>query len=305
MAHWLMLMAALALPRAAAASCVDDAKPYDEAELRGRIAWLASPELDGRAAGSAGDESARAYIAARFRCLGLEPGGVDGGYEQPVVVDGKPAANVVGYVKGSDARVGAEVILVGAHHDHLGGGRLGANDNASGVAALLAVAQAVRQHTAPRRTILFVTFDGEEAGLLGSAELVAHPPAVAPLDRIVAVVNLDMLGSYTARGVVYAFGTFPGSAARAFLERPHPGLHVGLGGHSERGDHLAFCRRGVPYTFFWTPDPRCYHERCDTADRIDGAPLTAIATLAGGLVEELAQTALDLAGARRRGCGAP
>jgi Zn-dependent M28 family amino/carboxypeptidase len=254
--------------------------------------------------GSAGDAAARAAIAARFRCLGLEPGGADGGYEQPFVVEGRRAANVVGVLPGSEPSVASQVILVGAHHDHLGDGHLGANDNASGVAALLAVAQAVRRHGAPRRAIVFVTFDGEEAGLLGSAELAAHPPAAAPLDRVVLVVNLDMIGSYAARDVVYAFGTFAGSPARAALARRTPGLHVVLGGHSDRGDQAAFCARGIPYAFFWTPDPRCYHERCDTADRVDTAHLAAIAERAGDLVEALADGATDLAEAKRRhGCG--
>jgi len=304
MVRRIAVLLSLAVTRAAISSesCVEDG----EAGLRKGIERLASPDLDGRAAGSEGDALARAFVAERFRCLGLEPGGKSGRYEQPFVAGGKATANVVGYVKGSDATVGSEIILVGAHHDHLGGGFLGANDNASGVVALLAIAQAVRQHGPPRRTLAFVTFGAEEAGLLGSAELVAHPPAALPLDRVVEVVNLDMVGSYASRDVVYAFGTFPGLPSRTILGAlRHPRLHVGLGGHSVRGDQVAFCRRGIPYTFFWTPDTRCYHERCDTAERIDYAHMADIAALAGDLVEHLANDDIDLIESkRRRGCGA-
>jgi len=296
--------AAPAPPDAAIPSCVDDGEPYGAAELRARVAFLASEKLDGRAPGTDGDRTARAHIVERFRCLGLTAGGAGGSYEQPF----DDTANVVGYVPGDDPKVGTEIILVGAHHDHLGKGFLGANDNASGVAALLAVAQAVRRHGTPRRTIAFVTFGAEETGLVGSAYFVAHPPAAVPLDRVVEIVNLDMVGSHASAGAVYAFGTFPKLPARTILAElgpKFPKLNVGLGGHSVRGDHLGFCRQRIPYVFFWTPDRRCYHEKCDTADRLDYPRMADIAALAGGLVQRLADTDVDLAAAKTRsGCGA-
>jgi hypothetical protein len=285
-------------------SCVDDGAPYGVEELRARVALLASPALDGRAPGTDGDRAARAHIVERFRCLGLVAGGAGGSYEQPF----DDTANVIGLARGGDAKVGAEIVLVVAHHDHLGGGFLGANDNASGVAALLAIAQAVRRHGTPRRTIAFATFGAEEQGLVGSTHLVASPPASLPLDRVVQVINLDMVGSHASSNAVAAFGTFRGQPSRAILARlddGYPKLNVGLGGHSVRGDHLGFCKQGIPYVFFWTPDRRCYHERCDTADRLDYPRMADIAGLAGGLVQELADTEVDLAAARARsGCGA-
>ena len=214
---------------------------------------------------------------------------------------------MIGYVPGADPRVGGEIIVIGAHHDHVGSGHLGANDNASGVAGLLAIAQAVaRRDARPRRTIAFVAFGGEEAGLLGSTHFTAHPPAALPLARVVHYVNLDMIGSHAAKRVVYAFGTFanrPATTALARLDDRYPRLRVGLGGHSVRGDHVPFCARGVPYTFFWTPDPRCYHARCDTADKLDYPRLADIAALAADLALHLADTGTDLAAARaRHGC---
>jgi hypothetical protein len=288
------------------AGCVNEGAPYDAAALREQIAHLASPELDGRASGSPGDVAARASLADRFRCLGLVPAGAGDSYEQPFTADGRATANLVGYLPGDDAAVGNDIIVVGAHHDHLGDGHLGANDNASGVVALLAIAQAIRQHGKPHRTIAFTLFGGEELGLYGSAYFAAHPPAALPLGRIVYDVNLDMVGSYRSAGAVYAMGTFRGLPATGIvkiLTAEHPALHVGVGGRGVGSDHEAFCKAGVPYVFFWTPDKRCYHERCDTIDKLDAAHLGEIAAFAGALVEHLSDSPGDLAGSRARlGC---
>jgi len=286
--------------------CGDDGAPYDAAALRDRVRSLASPELDGRASGSPGDLAARAGLTERFRCLGLVPAGADGSYEQPFTADGHATANLVGYLPGDDAAVGNDIILVGAHHDHLGDGHLGANDNASGAAALLAIAQAIRQRGKPHRTIAFALFGGEELGLYGSAYFAAHPPAPLPIDRIVYDINLDMVGSYRQAGAVYAMGTFRGLAGTAIvkaLAADHPALHVGVGGRGVGSDHEAFCQAGVPYVFFWTPDKRCYHKRCDTIDQLDAAHLSEIAAFAGELTERLSDSPGNLASARTRlGC---
>jgi hypothetical protein len=286
--------------------CVDDGSPYDAGALRARVAYLASSELDGRAPGTAGDAAARGYLADRFRCLGLVPAGAGGSYEQPFTAEGHATANLVGYLPGDDPAVGSDIILVGAHHDHLGDGHLGANDNASGAAALLAIAQAIRQHGAPHRTVGFVAFGGEELGLVGSAYFAAHPPAALPLDRIVYDVNLDMVGSYASAGAVYAMGTFRGLPATPIVKallREHPALHVGVGGRGVGSDHEAFCKAGVPYVFFWTPDKRCYHARCDTADPLDAVHAGEIAAFAGAVVERLSDSPSDLAASRTRlGC---
>lgn len=282
-------------------SCVDDGKPYDVAVLKELVTFLASKELDGRAPNTDGDRATRKLIADRFRCLGLVPAGDD--YELPFEAAGNPTANVVGYIKGSDPDVGDEIIYVGAHHDHEGKGHLGANDNASGLTGLLAVAQAVRQGEPPRRTIVFATFGGEELGMLGSYHLAAHPPEGLPNDKVVQFINLDMIGTHSARGFVAAMGSLPKLASRPILDklaRKFPKISVAAGGRARGSDYEPLCKQGVPYVFFWTPDPKCYHETCDTADRLDYRAMADIAALAGALTIEMANTDRDLAAARAK-----
>lgn len=115
-----------------------------------------------------------------------------------------------------------------------------------------------------------------------------------------------MVGSYRSRGFVAAMGTVERLPARAMLQagmKAFPRLSVGTGGRAERSDHEAFCAQDIPYVFFWTPDARCYHETCDTADELDTAHMAQIAALAGDLVARLADSTLDLLASRRKlGC---
>ncbi len=267
-----------------------DNKPSDPAVLKAAVAALADPALDGRAPGTDGDKAARTLIRERFEALGLSP------TEQAFTEDGHDTANVLATLAGSDPDAG--IIVVGAHHDHLGKKHLGANDDASGIAALLAVADALHG-TTPKRTIVFAAWGAEEEGELGSEYFVAHP--TIDLDHVVEYINLDMVGSYGSRGFVAAMGTFAKLPARAVLQqamKAYPRLSVGLGGRAERSDHEAFCKQGIPYVFFWTPDARCYHETCDTAANVDVKHMAQIAHLAGDLVSGLADSKTDLAAAR-------
>jgi hypothetical protein len=294
-------------PVAAVKSCVDG-KPFDETVMKEQLAFLASKQLDGRAPGTAGDRAARALIVERFRCLGLVGAGKDGAFELPFEHQGKATANIVGYVEGNDPDVGDQIIYVGAHHDHMGKGMLGANDNASGVVGLLAVAHAVMARPArPKRTIVFATFGAEEEGMVGSYHLAKHPPKALPNEKVVQFINLDMIGSHSSRGVVAAMGALPRLSSRAFLQKlvkNWPKLNVSIGGRARGSDYEPLCKLGVPYVFFWTPDARCYHQKCDTADRIDYARMVDIASLAGALVEQMADTEKDLAAVRTKlGCG--
>jgi hypothetical protein len=289
-------------------SCIDDGKPYDRDTLRDRVAFLASKEFDGRVPGTEADRLTRKWIADRFRCLGLKGAGKDGAFDLPFDAAGKATGNVVGYLEGSDPDIGDQIIYVGAHHDHEGKGHLGANDNASGIAGMLAVAQAIQQQaTKPKRTIVFAAFGGEELGMLGSYHLAKHPPEALPNAKVVQFINLDMIGSHDGRGLVAAMGARPKLASRPFMDRlakKFPAISVSIGGIARGSDYEPLCKLGVPYVFFWTPDPKCYHKACDTADRLDYKSMADIAALAGALTSEMADTDRDLPRSRAKyGCG--
>jgi Zn-dependent M28 family amino/carboxypeptidase len=157
---------------------------------------------------------------------------------------------------------------------------------------------------------VFVAFGAEEApgDLEGSRHFVATAAAGADgLAHVVMMVNLDMVGSYDADGVVMALGTFrglPGRAVVAAAAKTRPGLQVAMGGQGRGSDHEPFCAAGIPYVFFWTPGGRCYHATCDTAERVDVEHMAEIVALAAEVTGELAQTETDLVAAKaKHGCG--
>ena len=297
--RWLVVLGLLA-HTATAAPC-KDGDPFAKDALHDDVAFLASKALDGRAPGTDGDAKARAYIVERFTCLGLAAAGDDGGYEQAFTSGSASTANVIATIKGTSD----DIVIVSAHHDHLGKGHLGANDDASGVAVLLAIAKAAAQADPPTRTLVFAAFGAEEDGMIGSQFFAKHPTIA--LDHVVQFVELDMVGSHSSADLVAAMGVFKGFGARTLLDKhvkEFPKIHVSAGGVARGSDFEPFCKLGVPYAFFWTPDHRCYHETCDTIDRLDLAHMIDIAKLANALVHDLAGTSLDLAKLRtKRGCG--
>jgi hypothetical protein len=180
--------------------------------------------------------------------------------------------------------------LLTAHYDHLGRGwpdvhagdedqvHPGADDNASGVAVLLELARTFAAAGKPRRTILFVAFTGEEAGMLGSRHYVEHP--VLPLDQVMGVINLDTVGRLGDKKLsVLATGTasewphiFRGSSYVTGVEsRMIPDV-------LESSDQKSFIDRGVPAVQVFTDAHTDYHRPGDTADAIDGAGLVKVAT---------------------------
>lgn len=263
------------------------------------LAYLASPALDGRAPGSPGDVAARSFIAERFACLGLATVGSMVGFEQPFTDQaGNHTANVLGQITGTKPGLAAESVLISCHTDHFGGGKLGANDNASGVAALLSIAQdLVNRGIKPDRTLLFAAFGAEETGFEGSEYFMTNPPPAFDTSKLVYNVNMDMVGSYTASKMLHALGSFDGTAGKTAVmahTSEHPNLTLSFGDESSLSDNATFCSRGVPYLFFWTEDTECYHQTCDTSARVDYASLASIAPLVGAVSLELANSSSDL-----------
>ncbi|HEU4628494.1 MAG TPA: M28 family peptidase [Gemmatimonadaceae bacterium] len=261
------------------------ATAVDSARLLGDLTRLADDSMRGRAVGSPEGAEARAFIAHRFDSLGL--GVVGDGRVQPFTFTRRDStqvqgANVVGVVRGTAQP--DRYIVVSAHYDHVGVGRPvngdsiynGADDNASGTAALLALAEWFAQHPA-RHSLLFVAFDGEEAGLRGARAFVADPPV--PLDRIALNVNMDMV-SHSERGELYVAGAAHYPQLRAPLERvalsapivlllghdrPQPTAHDDWTNQSDQG---AFHAKGIPFAYFGVEDHPDYHRPSDEPDTI-------------------------------------
>lgn len=190
--------------------------------------------------------------------------------------------NVVGIVPGRDAARSDEVLVIGAHYDGLGLGgpgsldpvpgeiHNGADDNASGVAAMLELAQWFAYPTnRPARTLAFVAFGAEEMGLLGSSEFVDDPPF--PLKDVAAMINLEMIGRLDEELIVYGIGSspaWPGVLAEA--DDPAAGLAVrSMAEGYGPSDHAPFYLRGVPVLAFFTGVHEDYHRASDDPEEID------------------------------------
>ncbi len=204
-----------------------------------------------------------------------------------VVAERRWTANVVGLWPGETG----EAVVIGAHLDHLGfglpgaslGGVLdrvhpGADDNASGVAGLLEVAQAVAATGRPlRRTVVFVGFAGEELGFLGSSRYVARP--AVPIERTAAMVNLDMVGRAGTGGLqLQGTGTSPLWEALETRLREQASVKVSFRRSGlSASDHSPFYAQHVPVLFFFTGLHKEYHRTSDTADRLDAEGLAEVA----------------------------
>jgi aminopeptidase YwaD len=211
------------------------------------------------------------------------------------------AANVIGLLPGTDPAVGNETIVIGAHYDHLGHGgegslapdehgaiHPGADDNASGTAAVLGLARAFAAAGGARRTLAFVAFAGEELGLLGSAYYASHP--AMPLEMTAAMVNLDMVGRLRD-GKLYVGGVDSGSGLRRLVSESGRGLNLVLemrGDPFAPSDHTTFYTAGRPVLFVFTGAHDDYHRPTDTWDKINAPGLATVTTFAARVVAALA-----------------
>ncbi len=212
--------------------------------------------------------------------------------------DIKTVHNVAAYLPGQTS----EYVVIGAHYDHLGLGdrnslapsqigtvHPGADDNASGTAGVIELARWFSGQPKQKRGILFLTFAGEELGLLGSEWYVNHP--LLPLDHAVTMINMDMIGRIRD-GKVFLSGTGTGTTLAGLIDdvKPPAGIRIDL---SEKGgygasDHTSFTTKSVPVLFFFSGLHADYHKPSDTADKID-------ATDAAKLLEYIAEVTTRLA----------
>jgi hypothetical protein len=222
--------------------------------------------------------------------------------QQQIDVRTMPLRNVVGVLDGSDPAHSGEYLLVTAHYDHLGTGdrhslapgshdiHNGADDNASGTAAVIELARAA---SAARgrfaRSIVFAAFAGEELGLLGSSWFTEHPPV--PLDRIVTVMNLDMMGRPHGRILVSGLDSSPPLAAE--LAAAHDGSPLAIERFKETeafgsSDDAPFLLKGIPALSFFSGFHADYHRPSDDWEKIDAKGAIEVTRLAMRVLERLA-----------------
>jgi len=286
--------------------------------LKEHLGTLASDDFQGRCAGFPGNDKAANYIAARLKEAGLKPvGDRDVGgertYFQPFLFDeGRHITrNVLGLLEGGDPALKDELVVIGAHFDHVGvkgqhkAGQLGraekddaiwngADDNGSGTTTVLGVLKILAASgVRPKRSVLFIWFSAEEWGLLGSKWYVDHP--VVPIEKTVAMLNLDMTGRTDDENVAncYGIGTAAGDPFRAIVERAMKtsngfklSIDANYGGGS---DHVSFADKNVPLCGFGEKGP-CpdYHKVTDHPDRIAYPYMVRIAKAAAHALREIA-----------------
>jgi Zn-dependent M28 family amino/carboxypeptidase len=269
-------------PQGSKGDAVPASRVVNAAQLLEDVRVLSDDSMEGRLAGSPGGAKARAYVARRFAEAGLKPFGA-ASYEQVVELParaGERAAqggNVVGYVHGKNHP--ERFIVVTAHYDHLGvkGGQVynGADDNASGVAALLALAAHFSRQQ-PDNSFIFAALDNEEGGGAGARTLVR---SLLDAKRDIALnINLDMVG-HSERGELYAVGTYHYPSLKPQLERVAARAPVRLLlGHdrpeqksddwTKQSDHYAFHREKIPFVYFGVEDHKDYHKPSDDFETI-------------------------------------
>ncbi|MGH7653452.1 MAG: M20/M25/M40 family metallo-hydrolase [Gemmatimonadaceae bacterium] len=291
---------------AAGASGAAQGGPTTPAGVRRILSALADDSMEGRASGTPGAQRAARYIAGEMKKIGLEPLG-DSGFYQRVAVTAdtgvrhrlrvrqsfaaldtvpparwRPAVNVLGVIRGSDPALSKEYVLVDAHYDHLGIGRPvngdsiynGADDDASGVTAVLEIARQMLRGPKPKRTVVFAAMIGEEVGLLGTNWYIAHP--AIPLENMAANLEIEMIGRPDS---------LAGGEGRAWLtgyERSTMGDELAANGipivpdkrpaqqFFQRSDNIAFARRGIPaHTLSSFNLHADYHQPSDEISKVD------------------------------------
>ncbi len=230
-----------------------------------------------------------------------------------LIHDRGQAANVVGVLPGRDPSLKEEAVIIGGHYDHLGRGgetslapdrygeiHPGADDNASGTAGVLALAEAFARTGAPR-SLLFIAFGAEELGLLGSYYYVKQP--LWPIEKTYAMINLDAIGRLTDHRL-YVLGVDSTAQLRALVQAAAKGTRLTLhlsGDAFGPSDHTPFYARERPVLMFFTGPHADYHRPSDTPDKINAEGLQMVLRLVFKTAAALAQRTEALTFVRTKG----
>ena len=264
-------------PAAAPTSKIVNAKT-----LLDDIKTLAADEMRGRGAGSPENQKAREFVEERFKEAGLKP--LETSYLQEFPLRSRnnteagKGTNVIGLIKGR--KMPEKYIVITAHYDHVGvnDGEIynGADDNASGTAALFALAAYFKKNQ-PAYSLLFVAFDAEERGLQGARHFVGNLPVKK--ESVLLNINMDMI-SRNDKKELYAIGTFHYPSLKPHLEKiakrapvklllGHDRPELGRDDWTNQSDHGAFHQAKIPFIYFGVEDHADYHRPTDDFANID------------------------------------
>lgn len=256
------------------------------------VSTLASDEMEGRLVGSNGEKLAYKYIIKRYKKIGLKKAGVSNSYLQPFYAKPKAGphssnldtASIKGYnVVGLLNNKAEKTVIIGAHYDHLGYGQLGgslvgadkneihngADDNASGVAAMLALAERIKKLKIKKYNYLFLAFSGEEQGLWGSSFFAKNP--TINLKDVAFMINMDMVGRLDdeKRVAIYGTGTSPlWDEIIETIKEPDFKINKHESGVGP-SDHTSFYLQDLPVLHFFTGQHKDYHKPTDDAELIN------------------------------------
>ena len=293
---------------------------FSAERMAGHVGTLASPEMEGRGLGSEGLEKAAHYIATAFERIGLKPikeAGYFQTWEETVDAQGgkAPVHNIIGVLPGINPKYAGESVIVCAHYDHLGLGwpdvrsgndgqiHPGADDNASGVAVMLELAETLAKTLKPERSIVFLATTAEEAGLKGARHYIESTQAF-PVEKCIGVLNLDTVG----RLFNHKLMVLSASSAREWrFIFMGAGYVTGVDAEMvtqplDASDQGAFIEAGVPGVQFFTGPHADYHRPGDTFEKIDTAGLVKVAAFVREGVLYLAsrETPLTFQGAAKK-----
>ncbi|HVU89501.1 MAG TPA: M20/M25/M40 family metallo-hydrolase [Pirellulales bacterium] len=270
-------------------------------ELKQYVSALADDTFEGRATGSRGGRAAAGYLQGKLKAFGLAPAGERGTYFQTFDSNSR---NILAKVAGSDPALAKEVVLVSAHYDHVGYGNArnsygptgyihnGADDNASGSATLLEVAEAcAKLDPKPKRTIVFALWDAEETGLNGSKFWLSRP--TVPLADVKLMINMDMVGRLRSNNLT-VYGTRTARGLRKLTSMPNRDETLAIDFSWEiknDSDHHPFYMRGIPILMLHTGLHGDYHRPSDDVEKLNIDGMHRIARLLYGIVTSAADQA--------------
>ena len=251
-------------------------KYFNAGQLLRDVEYLSSDELEGRSADLPSMQKARDYVEKRFKESRLKP--LENSYKQEFQITERgsdkkfPGVNFIGEIKGK--KQADKFIVITAHYDHEGVRDAeiynGADDNASGTAALFAIAKYFSKKK-PNHSLIFVAFDAEEKGLQGARHFVANLPVAK--ESVVLNINMDMI-SRNDKGELYAAGAFHYPQFKPILEAAqkkakvklllgHDDPKLGRDNWTNQSDHAAFHAAKIPFIYFGVEDHKDYHRPRD------------------------------------------